>query len=267
MTDSKDGQGRTRDQEYEQKQGHDQKRVKFDLSPKLTRAHQNLPELKLELVLLRHGHTQWNRERRYLGSTDLPLLPGAREEMAALRDQPELREDFWRVYCSDLLRCRQTLACIAPGLETSAIYDSRLREMSFGVWEGCTYEQLQHNPGYRSWIDDPAKGTPPDGESWQAFEARLDSFLQELRQEAETSGKEAGLNLSLEGDSCHTIIPGHCPNVDPLHLRVLLVTHGGVIRQLLARASENVTFRNAAAPPPGTAVAVTLVRKAEKWQW
>lgn len=222
------------------------------------------PELQLQLVLLRHGHTQWNRERRYLGSTDLPLLPEAREEMAGLREQPELCGDFWRVYCSDLRRCRDTLACIAPGLEASAIYDSRLREMSFGEWEGCTYEQLQDDPDYRSWIDDPAGITPPDGESWQAFEARLDAFLQELRQEAEAAGNEAGLCLSLEGNSSHTVIPGHCPGVEPLHMRVLLVTHGGVIRQMLARASEDMTFRTAVAPPPGTAVVVTLTRTAGK---
>ncbi|WP_379147468.1 histidine phosphatase family protein [Paenibacillus sp. sgz500992] len=235
------------------------------LAPKLD---QVLPKvLKLQLVLLRHGHTQWNKECRYLGSTDLPLLPGAQEELTALREQPELRGDFWRVYCSDLRRCRETLACIAPGLEASALYDSRLREMSFGAWEGCTYEQLQNNLDYRSWIDDPAEVTPPDGESWEAFEARLDSFLKELRQSAEASGDEAELSLLPEDSTVQTAAPDHHPSEEPLHLRVLLVTHGGVIRQLLARALEDVTFRTAAAPPPGTVAVLTLVRSGGKWQW
>ncbi|MEK4063073.1 MULTISPECIES: histidine phosphatase family protein [unclassified Paenibacillus] len=239
------------------------------LAPKLDQVLPKvLPKvLKLQLVLLRHGHTQWNKERRYLGSTDIPLLPGAQEELTALREQPELRGDFWRVYCSDLRRCRETLACIAPGLEASALYDSRLREMSFGAWEGCTYEQLQNNLDYRSWIDDPAEVTPPDGESWQAFEARLDSFLKELRQAAEANGDEAELSPLPEDSTVQTAAPDHHPSKEPLHLRVLLVTHGGVIRQLLARALEDVTFRTAAAPPPGTAVVLTLVRSAGKWQW
>ncbi|MHA6531108.1 histidine phosphatase family protein [Paenibacillus sp. BAC0078] len=198
-------------------------------------------ELELELVLVRHGYTQWNRERRYLGSMDLPLLPEEREKLAVLREQPELTGSFWRVYCSDLRRCRETLALIAPSLEQSAIYDSRLRETGFGEWEGCTYEQLKDNPHYRSWIDDPAAYTPPDGESWEAFAARLEHFLDDLYREAEADA------ASLK----------NCPRQ-----RVLVVTHGGVIRQLTARSQAGATFRTTAAPPPGQVMPIILKRPA-----
>ncbi|OKP68099.1 hypothetical protein A3842_27285 [Paenibacillus sp. P3E] len=192
-------------------------------------------QVELELVLIRHGHTQWNAERRYLGSTDLPLLPESEVKLTALRHQPELAGSFWRVYCSDLRRCCETLAVIAPSLVQSAVYDSRLREMSFGAWEGQTYEQLQSNPSYRSWIDDPTAFTPPDGESWAEFTGRVESFLSEM------------LHIAAEA-----------PGLRNGPIRVLIVTHGGVIRQMLARTTAGLGFREAAAPPPGTATTVRL---------
>jgi alpha-ribazole phosphatase len=141
-------------------------------------------EQELELLLIRHGHTQWNKERRYLGSTDLPLLPEERQQLSTLSGQPALGGEFWRVYCSDLRRCRETLTAVAPHLERQAIYDPRLRELDFGAWEGCTYEQLQDNGHYRSWIDHPEEVTPPDGNrgrslkqgwttSWLSWSKRL----------------------------------------------------------------------------------------------
>ncbi|CQR53734.1 histidine phosphatase family protein [Paenibacillus riograndensis] len=195
--------------------------------------------LVLELVLIRHGHTLWNKERRYLGSTDLALLPESRAELAALRQQPELAGSFWRVYCSDMRRCRETLELIAPALLQNAIYDSRLREMSFGAWEGHTYEQLQYLPQYRSWIDDPAASTPPGGEAWSEFTGRVEHFVSGLLQAA-------------------AAVPGLKNSSHAGPLRVLVVTHGGIIRQLLARTMEGRSFHDTAAPPPGTAATVKL---------
>lgn len=210
----------------------------------------------IELILFRHGHTQWNKERRYLGSSDLPLLPEERDGLAANRELPELTGEFWRVYCSDLLRCRETLAAAAPSLAARAVFDPRLREMSFGEWEGCTYEQLSDNPLYRSWIDDPAAVTPPGGEAWAAFTARLEHFLTELLQ-------EAGLPVNCRPDHHRGDGPtsGSAPvflGHEQQKLRVLIVTHGGVIRHLLAETQPGVTFRTATAPPPGTATVIQL---------
>ncbi|WP_052380414.1 histidine phosphatase family protein [Paenibacillus camerounensis] len=213
----------------------------------------------IELVLLRHGHTQWNKERRYLGSSDLPLLPEEREKLAAYKALPELTGEFWRIYCSDLLRCRETLEAVVPSLAARAIYDSRLRETSFGEWEGCTYEQLCDNPLYRSWIDDPAAVTPPGGEAWAAFAARLEQFLATLLKEAEES-EPSGVHRpephmgSGQQGSKEAAPHGH----EPHKLRVLIVTHGGVVRHWLAKIQPGLTFRTAAAPPPGTAVVIRL---------
>lgn len=139
---------------------------------------------QVNLLLVRHGTTRWNREKRYLGHTDIPLDPGGRDELAPLAR--ELAGKAIRgVYCSDLARCRETLAIISPAHADTAMYDPRLREMDFGAWEGHTYEQLQHEPLYRQWIDSPQQVTPPGGESWADFAGRIDGFVGSLLKDVE----------------------------------------------------------------------------------
>lgn len=253
-----------KESEYMQQAPHEGHRIKN---------HQE-QSIELELVLLRHGHTQWNTERRYLGRTDLPLLPGAVQELASLVEEPALCRDFWRVYCSDLLRCRETLAAAAPHLEQQAVYDSRLREMDFGIWEGCTYEQLKDNRLYRSWIDQPEAVTPNGGEAWDSFTTRVDEFWAQLEQEADiaASGEPGGVedctHVLKTGPSASGLLPHPEPALAPPspRRRVLIVTHGGVIRLLLARLNEGVTFYTAAAPAPGGVIVLSLRRDGGQWR-
>lgn len=212
-----------------------------------------IPSVELELVLVRHGQTKWNVEHRYLGHTDLPLHPDAVEQLSELKQWldrlPKLSGVYWRVFCSDLMRCRETLAYISPTLEKRTVYDQRLREMNFGAWEGCTYDELKNNSQYRSWIDDPTRVTPPEGETWAQFEERVHSFLSDLGQAAEAAfGQDTvqtPTNLALK--------------------RVLIVTHGGVIRKLLAQIVPGVTFYSAVAPSPGTAMILKLRWRDGQW--
>lgn len=165
----------------------------------------------MEWWFIRHGYTEWNRSRRYQGHSDLELLSG---EEAALAQLPAELADipFSKAYCSDLLRCRETLTRIRPDLASVACYDARLRELNFGDWEGKTYEELKHLKAYRSWIDDPSSYMPPGGESWEQFESRIAEFYRELRKNM----PDAYLN---EAEAS-------------LQAPVLIVTHGGVISLL-----------------------------------
>ncbi|MCE3199316.1 histidine phosphatase family protein [Paenibacillus sonchi] len=211
--------------------------------------------------------------------------PGGAEQLSAIRDHSALSGEFWRVCCSDLRRCRETLAAAAPALEHQAIYDSRLREMNFGAWEGCTYEQLKDNKHYRSWIDDPESVTPPGGEAWEEFAGRIDNFWTQLQREAEAvaAGVAEVAKVAVESVAgsvtplidADSIGPGGCnAKTDASEpesaqgsaiLRVLLVTHGGVIRQLLARIVEGMTFYTAAAPAPGEVTVMNLRRHEGTW--
>ena len=163
----------------------------------------------LELVIVRHGLTDWNREQRYQGQRDIPLLlPDALDAMNQLRGQLA-DERFEAVYCSDLTRCRQTLAHVWDAGEASCEprFDTRLRELDFGDYEGMRYADLKDEPLYRAWIDSRGEQAPPGGESTEQLRQRLGAWLVELFLAAEAEG----------------------------HRRILTVTHGGVIRELRRR--------------------------------
>ncbi|MMZ60944.1 Alpha-ribazole phosphatase [compost metagenome] len=189
----------------------------------------------MEWWLIRHGLTSWNVARKYQGHSDVELLPDEKNGLAALPGKLQ-GVQFSAIYCSDLLRCRQTLDYIYPDLnsiEAEVYFDHRLREMNFGEWEGKTYEMLKGLPLYTSWIDHPQNYTPPGGESWQQFHDRVhDVYLQLRERSRQVSGR------------CHN------GQEDP---RLLIVTHGGVISLLS-------TFLNAGAhfwdtrPAPGEVI-------------
>ncbi|MGE5530018.1 MAG: histidine phosphatase family protein [Patescibacteria group bacterium] len=132
------------------------------------------------IYLARHGRTAWNAEGRYLGHTDLPLdEQGMREARGLAARLAKVR--FAAAYCSDLQRVRQTADLIleAGGGGGRPIPDRRLREASFGSWEGMTYAGLAALPEAAAWLLDPAGAAPPGGESLAEVAARVSSFYQE----------------------------------------------------------------------------------------
>lgn len=157
------------------------------------------------VTLFRHGMTEENKRRAYLGWTDSPLLPG--------QFFPELTGFYDCIYTSDLGRCRVTAKLLFPQETPKLMHE--FREMHFGDWEGLTFEQLKDEAVYQSWLADPFKVTPPNGESFDAFSRRVEAGWQKLI-----------------GD----ILYNGCK-------RAALVTHGGVIRYLLEQnAAEQKGF-------------------------
>lgn len=99
-----------------------------------------------DLVVLRHGQTDWNLEHRFQGHADIPLnASGIRQAEAAamaLRDQP-----FDAVYSSPLTRALQTAEVVRPSAQIGT--DPRLMEINVGSWAGLTWDEItQEMPGY-----------------------------------------------------------------------------------------------------------------------
>ncbi|TBH20833.1 histidine phosphatase family protein [Thermus thermamylovorans] len=124
----------------------------------------------MELWLVRHGETLWNREGRLLGWTDLPLTPLGEAQARALKGNlPPLP-----AYSSDLKRALQTalLAGFQP-VPTQA-----LREIHFGVLEGALWEGLE--PQHKEALLRFQGFHPPEGESLEGFQGRVLRFLEGL---------------------------------------------------------------------------------------
>jgi broad specificity phosphatase PhoE len=121
------------------------------------------------LLLARHGETDWNRELRIQGSSDIELNELGRRQAQSLAQ--ELTDvDLDAIYASDLSRARATAAAVAAthGLEVKL--DPRLRERSFGNWEGLTREEVHAMP----------PGSRHDGETDEEVRERMLAAVQEI---------------------------------------------------------------------------------------
>src|SRR5262245_56114252 len=108
-----------------------------------------------EIVLLRHGQTEWSASGRHTSFTDLGLTPQGERQSRHLGDLLASRA-FSAVLCSPLLRARQT-ADLA-GLAVTAT-DDDLLEWNYGAYEGRTTAEIRkERPGWSLWRDGCAGG-------------------------------------------------------------------------------------------------------------
>jgi len=96
-----------------------------------------------ELLLVRHGETDWNAEGKLQGHTDRPLNDYGRRQAQALADKLA-GESIDAVYASDLSRARETAEILGEKLGLAVVVDPDLREKNWGNWEGLTSEERLH---------------------------------------------------------------------------------------------------------------------------
>jgi len=133
------------------------------------------------IVLVRHGETAWNRERRMQGHTDTPLSATGRAQAAALARR---LSDFAlaALYSSDLQRAWDTAAAIAGRTGHDVVTDPRLRERRFGIFEGLTYEEIgaRHPAEFARFQSRDPDYVIPGGESARHFWGRSLACLAEI---------------------------------------------------------------------------------------
>ncbi len=128
-----------------------------------------------ELILLRHGETEWSKAGKHTGRTDIPLTPDGEKAAAALA--PLLaRRDIVAVFSSPARRALRTSEL--AGL-TDVKQDPDLWEWDYGGYEGLTTPQIQEQrPGWNLWRDGVIPGdTAHPGETVQQVGARVDRVL------------------------------------------------------------------------------------------
>ncbi len=152
-----------------------------------------------ELILVRHGETDWNRELRFQGQVDVPL--NAMGLLQAQRLAERLAgEQIHHAEVSDLTRTRQTAEPTERALGLQARVDAGLREQNFGQVDGWSVDEIQSREpeAWSRWKRfDPDVGMP-GGETTREFHARVMAAL------ARIAAQHAAR-------------------------RVLVVTHGGVL--------------------------------------
>ena len=123
------------------------------------------------VYLIRHGMTQGNKEKRYIGKTNEPLCEEGRAQAAALKIACLPALD--RVFTSPYLRCVETASILFPDAELTAI--EGLKECDFGIFEGKTAAEVRESAEYAAWLETGCNGFIPGGESVEGFKARCRS--------------------------------------------------------------------------------------------
>jgi broad specificity phosphatase PhoE len=128
------------------------------------------------LVLVRHGETDWNRERRYQGHADTPLNEAGRRQAHELAEL--LREEHLSlVYTSPLRRASETARIVAERLGLEARELEALREIDVGDWQGMTVEEVKMRFPERldvAWRSGWPNGETPEELSTRVLPALLD---------------------------------------------------------------------------------------------
>lgn len=143
----------------------------------------------IDIWLVRHGETDWNRELRFQGHLDAPLN-------ALGQQQAQRLAQHWRgqparpLLASDLVRTRQTAQPLSECWQWTTLADGLWREQSFGVIEGLTLAQVQaqHPEVVQGWRSHDPDFTPSGGESRRQFHARVMQAVQALVQRCAQEG-------------------------------------------------------------------------------
>lgn len=128
----------------------------------------------MEIVLVRHGETEWSRSGRHTGRTDVPLTEAGVRNAEQLAPRLEQRR-FAAVFTSPLSRASET--CRLAGLGEGAQVREELLEWDYGDYEGITTEEIRRaRPGWLLWRDGC-----PGGEDVEQVGGRADTLIEELR--------------------------------------------------------------------------------------
>lgn len=133
----------------------------------------------IELIMIRHGMTQGNRERRYLGSTDEVLCQEGILQLEEKKLAYHRRiADVQMIFSSPMKRCLETAEVFFPGKNKQII--DEYRECHFGDFENKNHQELKGNPEYQKFIDSGGREQFPNGESRIQFQNRCLQGFQKM---------------------------------------------------------------------------------------
>ncbi|MBQ3394767.1 MAG: histidine phosphatase family protein [Synergistaceae bacterium] len=155
------------------------------------------------VILARHGQTEWNKEFRFQGKTNVQLTEEGKRQAHALAE----RLSSWPpdvIYTSPLDRALYTAQAIAERHNMKPIVLDELEEINFASWEGQSINGLDHeqHETFSRWRADPFFNPPEGAETWPELSERL----------------SRAVNKFLTGN----------------HKRIIAVSHGGIMRALYA---------------------------------
>ncbi len=163
----------------------------------------------MKLTLVRHTSLNISSNICY-GQSDIDVSIKFDEELRVLREKL-LNKEFDAIYSSPLQRCHKLAQALSIEdtlnfSEHNIVLDDRLKELHFGDWELSSWDDIPRDI-FDTWANDYANLAPPQGETFTQLHSRAKSFVEDMR--THSHGKN-----------------------------ILVVTHGGLIRALIAEVLQ-----------------------------
>ncbi len=133
------------------------------------------------LYLLRHAQSEYNEKGIFQGKLDSDLTPLGFVQ-ARLVAREFLDKNLQVIYSSPQKRAYKTALTVADVLGLEVVVDERIREMSFGDYEGKHFWTLMQEEGevFRAWLSNPLKNPLPTQEDMESFRMRVESFMTDV---------------------------------------------------------------------------------------
>ena len=162
----------------------------------------------MTITLLRHAEVIEEYQGKYNGHIDIPLSENGKKQATDIANKLK-SENYDAVYCSDLIRAKETLE--AFDLSVPVIYTEKLREKSWGLHEGKSFEEIQASgipyESFEDWIE------MLDGEDFYEYVRNIQNYFEEVIYKTDAEN-------------------------------ILVVTHGGPIKTMI-RIQDNLSLEKA----------------------
>jgi broad specificity phosphatase PhoE len=195
--------------------------------------------------MIRHGRTDWNDERRVMGTNPVPLNDAGREMVEALAAHLE-GEGIAAVYTGTLERAMETARILASRWGVELIEEERLNESAFEDWTGMTYSELESDRQFELYVTRPTESSFSRGEGMAEIQQRALAVIDRIASEA-------------RGEK--TALVSHADVIKPVITRYLGMDLDAMHR--LAVANASVTLLDLAYPRAPRVRYLNLM----PWKW
>ncbi len=164
--------------------------------------------MPIKLILIRHGESDGNAQRKFSGFQDVNLTEkGIWQAKRLARRLEGMQVDAF--YCSDLKRARHTAEIIFGDRGEDIVVSPNLREINFGTWEGLTFEEIKLKEGakFTSWMENPdEKSIIPQGESLAILNDRVMTEVNRILEEHKNEEKDKTIAIVCHGGAIRVIL-------------------------------------------------------------
>lgn len=178
----------------------------------------------MKVLLIRHGMTKGNAEKRFIGITDEPLSEVGRQQLLQYKKQGKYPEADV-LFSSPLKRCLQTAKLLYPALYEEKTLIENFRECNFGIFENKNHQELNGNKVYQKWIDAGGEETFPGGENPTDFKKRSIAGFKAMLRTVRNAGQGYGNSAVLKEEMSQQTIAA--------------IVHGGIIMAVLEHYAKD----------------------------